>query len=273
VQHRQHHGALQVPGFGDQTRQPEREVCFLAQRPPKEGSRRDVDIPRWLFDLLQRLTARARRCRCPRRDDGTSACGSREAFVFLGPEAGHARRSNYAARVFRAAADGVYPAEKRRRGYHTEPWRVHCSLEPFPGIPVPMAGMHRAKAEQLAECCWAPLVPGLTPHGLRHGHQTAMRRDRVPRVLRRDRLGHGQSGDIADHYTHIDKEMIEDMLVGQTRRWQTAVTRRARINQARGAKPCSPVPALDEWLGLFQERTGEIQLPSALPSARNRGGE
>jgi len=67
-------------------------------------------------------------------------------------EAGHARRSNYAARVFRPAADGVYPAEKRRRGYHTERWRVHCSRDPFPGIPVPMRGMHRAKAEQLAEC-------------------------------------------------------------------------------------------------------------------------
>jgi hypothetical protein len=45
--------------------------------PPKEGSRRNVDIPGWLFALLQRLKARSRRCRCPRRDDGTSACGSR----------------------------------------------------------------------------------------------------------------------------------------------------------------------------------------------------
>ena len=40
-----------------------------------------------------------------------------KAFLFLGAEAGHARRSNYAARVFRPAADGIYPAEKRRRGY------------------------------------------------------------------------------------------------------------------------------------------------------------
>ena len=87
---------------------------------------------------------------------------------------------------------------------------MHCSRDPFPGIPVPMKGMHRAKAEQLAECSWAALIPGLTPHGLRHGHQTAMRRDRVPRVLRRDRLGHGASGDIADHYTRIDDEMIEE---------------------------------------------------------------
>ena len=54
--------------------------------------------------------------------------------------------------------------------------------------------------------------------GLRHAHQTAMRRDRVPRVLRRERLGHGRSGDIADHCTHIDDEMIIEMLASLTRR-------------------------------------------------------
>ena len=191
----------------------------------------------------------------------------------MGLEAGHARRSNYAARVFRPAADGIYPAEERRRGYHTDPWRVHCSLEPFPGVPVPTGGRHRAKAEQLAECCWAPLVAGLAPHGLRHGHQTAMRRDRVPRVLRRDRLGHGPSGDIADRYTHIDNEMIEDMLACLTRRWQAAVMARARIDQARGAEPRSAVAALDEWLTLFREHAGEIHLPFALPLAQNRGAQ
>jgi hypothetical protein len=222
--------------------------------PPKDGSRRDVDIPRWLFALLQRLQGRGRRCRCPRRDDGTSACGSREAFLFLGTEAGHARRSNYASRIFRPAADGIYPAQKRRRGYHTQPWRVHCSLDPFPGVPLPIKGMHRVMAEQVADCSWAPLLLGLTPHGLRHGHQTAMRRDRVPRVLRRDRLGHGASGDIADHYTHIDEEMIEDMLTRQTKRWQTALAARAHIDQAHGAQPRSAIRALDEWLVPFRER-------------------
>ena len=224
---------------------------------PKEGSRRDVDIPGWLYALLQRVTAHSRRCRCSRRDDGTSGCGSKEAFVFLGAEGGHARRSNYATRVFKPAAGGVYPAEKRRRGHQRQPWRVHCSRDPFPGTPVPMNGIRRAKAEQLAECSWAPLVPGLTPHGLRHGHQTAMRRDRVPRVLRRDRLGHGPSGDIADHYTHIDDEMISEMLAAQTQRWQAAVAARAHIDEHYGAEPRSAVPALDEWLAPFRERDGE----------------
>jgi integrase len=225
--------------------------------PPKDSSRRDIDIPTWLFTLLQQLKASSRRCRCPRRDDSASTCGASEPFLFLGTEAGHARRSNYSARIFRPASDGLYPAEKRRQGYQTQHWRVHCSTEPWPGIPVPMKGIHRAAAEQLAECSWAPLAPGLTPHGLRHGHQTAMRRDRVPRVLRRDRLGHGPSGDIADHCTHIDNEMIQEMLTRQTQRWESAIAARAQINIARAAEPRSPVPALDEWLAPFREHARE----------------
>ena len=90
--------------------------------------------------------------------------------------------------------------------------------------------------------------------GLRHAHQTAMRRDRVPRVLRRERLGHGRSGDIADHCTHIDDEMIIEMLASLTRRLQSAVTARARIDQARGAEPRSAVPFLDAWLAPFRTR-------------------
>jgi hypothetical protein len=148
-----------------------------------------------------------------------------------------------------------------------------CGAVTESGYPVPMAGMHRARAEQLAECSWAALIPGLTPHGLRHGHQTAMPRDRVPRVLRRDRLGHGPSGDVADHYTHIDNEMIEEMLTRQTQRWQAPVAARARIDQARGAEPRSAVPALDEWLAKFRERAQVIALPSALPSAGPGGTE
>ena len=220
--------------------------------PPKDGSRRDVDIPEWLYELLARLKSTARRCRCQQRPDGKSACGSDEAFMFLGREGGHARRSNYASRIFRPACDGSYPADKPRRGYERPPWRVHCYLEPWPGIPVPMYGIRRAKVEEMADCCWGPLARGLTPHGLRHGHQTAMRRDRVPRVLRRDRLGHGRSSDIADHYTHIDAEMIEDLLARQTERWRAAINARARIDQKRGAEPRSAVPTLDAWLAPFR---------------------
>jgi hypothetical protein len=162
--------------------------------------------------------------------------------------------SNYSGGIFRPAADGIYPAQKRRANYHTEPWRVHCTAEPWPGVPIPMKGTHRSAAERQADCSWAPLIAGLTPHGLRHGHQTAMRRDRVPRVLRRERLGHGPSGDIADHYTHIDDEMIAEMLASLTRRLQSAVEARARIDQAGGTEPRSAVPFLDAWLAPFRTR-------------------
>jgi hypothetical protein len=84
-------------------------------------------------------------------------------------------------------------------------------------------------------------VPGPTPHGLRHGHQTAMRRDRVPSVLRRDQLGHGPSDDIADHYIHVDSEMIGDMLAGQTQRWHAAVIRRARTDGTAGPSRIMPL--------------------------------
>ena len=81
-----------------------------------------------------------------------------------------------------------------------------------------------------------------------------MRRDRVPRVLRRERLGHGPSGDIADRYTHIDDEMITEMLASLTRRLQSAVTARAQIDQARDTEPRSAVPFLDAWLAPFRTR-------------------
>jgi len=60
--------------------------------------------------------------------------------------------------------------------------------------------------------------------------------------------------DIADHYTHIDDEMISEMLASLTRRLQSAVTARARIDQARGVEPCSAVPFLDAWLAPFRTR-------------------
>ncbi len=76
-------------------------------------------------------------------------------------------------------------------------------------------------------------------------------------VLRRERLGHGPSGDIAGHYTHIDDEMITEMLASLTHRLHSAVAARARdcgsngvsgpitpglmaqIDQARSAEPRS----------------------------------
>jgi hypothetical protein len=62
----------------------------------------------------------------------------------------------------------------------------------------------------------------------------------------------------ADHYTHIDDEMIEEMLARQTQRWQMARSRRGRASTRRAVPSRrSAVAALDEWLAPFRERDGE----------------
>ena len=118
-----------------------------------------------------------------------------------------------------------------------------------------------------AACRWphAARAAARPPDGdaARPGSSRAAARPPRPRPFRR----------LADRYTHIDNEMIEDMLACLTRRWQAAVMARARIDHARGAEPRSAVAALDEWLALFREHAGEIQLPFALPLAQNRGAQ
>jgi hypothetical protein len=45
---------------------------------------------------------------------------------------------------------------------------------------------------------------------------------------------------VADHYTHVDDEMITDMLASLTQRLQSAVIARAQIDQVRGANRAPP---------------------------------
>jgi hypothetical protein len=42
--------------------------------------------------------------------------------------------------------------------------------------------------------CWLPIKPGLTVHGLRHGHKTWMAEDGIPEILAEQRLGHQVPG-------------------------------------------------------------------------------
>jgi integrase len=74
---------------------------------PKDGSIRPVDLSPFLADLLggHLRQGTARRCTC--RNPTAPWCAG-ERYVFLGPDGGHARRSNYAERFFRPAADGWY---------------------------------------------------------------------------------------------------------------------------------------------------------------------
>lgn len=72
---------------------------------------------------------------------------------------------------------------------------------------------------------WDPILPGLTLHGFRHGHNTLMVEEGVPEVLRCDRLGHEQPG-IQGVYSHPSARMRRDLLETLTRRFETAAGRR-----------------------------------------------
>ncbi len=130
--------------------------------------------------------------------------GGTGRYVFLGPDGGHYRRSNYARRVFRPACDGRFePAPSR-------PARlVIADATVWPGIPVAMwppaqpgdtafipprgRGIH-ALPEDTPLACWLPVKPCLTPHGLRHSHKTWMAEDGIPEILAEQRLGHKVPG-------------------------------------------------------------------------------
>ena len=74
------------------------------------------------------------RCACAGQHDGSGR------YVFLGPDNGHYRRSNYARRVFRPACDGTQgpaqprPASHRRRHNLARPPRRHVAVAQ-PGVP------------------------------------------------------------------------------------------------------------------------------------------
>jgi hypothetical protein len=93
-----------------------------------------VDIPPFLAELLTAQARARRRCAC-----GTGHGGSGR-YVFLGPDGGHHRRSNFARRVFRPACDGRHPPAKGMGGK-----LVVVDAAAWPGIPV---------------ASWSPAVPG-----------------------------------------------------------------------------------------------------------------
>ena len=111
--------------------------------PPKNaGSPRSISLPEFLIPILERHLTTAR-----------------SEFVFVTPEGAWHRRSNFARRAMRPAADGTVEPRK----YGGSVWRGD-SLE--------------------------PVKLGLTFHGLRHSHKTWMIADGVPEIAQSRRLGH-----------------------------------------------------------------------------------
>ena len=89
--------------------------------------------------------------------------------------------------------------------------------------------------------CWLPIKPGLTVHGLRHGHKTWMAEDGIPEILTEQRLGHQVPG-IRGLYAHVSDRMRDDLKHALQARWEDSLRDRAVI------APRSPFPLLDELL-------------------------
>lgn len=115
-----------------------RKTWFML--PPKDDSNRDIDIPPFLQDLLNRQIAAHpdQRCPCtPAKIDGQpeQPCQG-GGFLFLGPKGAHVRDTNYAQRFFNVAADGRYTGLKGERSPDTKPVLVDAAGV-WPGEPLP----------------------------------------------------------------------------------------------------------------------------------------
>ncbi|MGA5130837.1 tyrosine-type recombinase/integrase [Streptomyces olivoreticuli] len=146
-------------------------------------------------------------------------------------EAPHWRR-RFGPGLLSPAVSGWYPKKGEQ-----EARPVPLLASPWPGLPLRGRG-----ADARAEACWAPIAPGLTPHGLgRHTHKTRLRALRTPPKLINERLGHAD-GSVQDRYDHITPEMRQELLEGLTREWEQALDARLALC------PRSPVAVLDRLL-------------------------
>jgi len=258
--------------------------------PPKDDSYRSpkwepnlpVDLPEFLTSLIdhQIQSHPRRRCACAEQHGGSGQ------YVFLGPDGGHYRRSNYARRVFRPACDGRHEAAPGRPGR-----LVIADTTIWPGVPVaawpsrkpstgPDAGQRpvadtgpgadgpaadyapprgrgiQAIPDDVPLACWLPIKLGLTPHGLRHSHKTWMAEDGIPEILAEQRLGHQVPG-MRGLYAHASERMRDDLKAALQARWEESLRARAAI------APRSPVPLLDQLLAPHREATRQSAQPTA----------
>jgi integrase len=75
---------------------------------------------------------------------------------------------------------------------------------------------------------WLPLCPGLTPHGLRHGHQTWLDDLGIRYVLQSERMGHEVPG-MRGVYTHITSRMRAELRDALQELWKASLRERALL--------------------------------------------
>lgn len=142
----------------------------LTLGPPKTAeSARAISLPPFLVDLLQAHLAT-----------------HDHPHVFVTAEHELLRRSNFARRAMRPAADG---------------------------------NLDRPRAQLRVQ----PVLPGLVFHGFRHSHKTWMIADGVPEVGQARRLGHTIPDKIENVYSHVAPEVETRLIASLQRRWEDAV--------------------------------------------------
>ena len=100
------------------------------------------------------------------------------------------------------------------------------------------------------------MLTGLTPHGLRHGHQTWMDEDRIADVLKSERMGHEVPG-MRGVYSHVNDAMRAELTMALQERWAASLRERARL------APRSIVPVLDTLLAAQPPPPGKIRSQTA----------
>jgi hypothetical protein len=106
--------------------------------------------------------------------------------------------------------------------------------------------------EDVAVANWLPVLAGLTPHGLRHGHQTWMEEAGISDLLRSERMGHEVPG-MRGVYAHVSPAMRAELRAALQQRWEESLRDRARLS------PRSIVPMLDGLLAAYCEPTAKIR--------------
>ncbi|QKW07377.1 LacI family DNA-binding transcriptional regulator [Streptomyces sp. NA04227] len=129
--------------------------------------------------------------------------------------AAHWRRTGFATWLFRPAATGWYPKKAPQEAHP-----VPVLADSWPGVPV-----RGRNASGRAEACWVPIANGLTPHGLRHSHKTAMDDLGTPPKLKDERLGH-EDGSVQARYSHITPGMRARLMEGLTDLWEASLDAR-----------------------------------------------
>ena len=99
---------------------------------------------------------------------------------------------------------------------------------------------------------WLPLRPGLTPHGLRHGHQTWLDELGVRYVLQSERMGHEVPG-MRGVYSHITPRMRAERYEGLQELWEASLHERALLAER------SAVPVLEGILAGRQSSTAKVR--------------